>query len=71
MPGNSPEQQCQSCDTDCDEDADPYGAAEQELLHIRLADAQRAERCRFRLSQKNEDWVQLVLVTDEEKDSQC
>ena len=44
MAWNSPEYQGQRCHADCDERRDPDGTAKEQLLDVRFADRERAER---------------------------
>ena len=67
MPGHRPEQEGEGGNTRADEDGDPYGATNQELLDVRLTDPECSERSGFRLPEEYQDGVQLVLMGDEEK----
>lgn len=50
-----------------DERGDPECPPDEELLHVRLANAQRAERRGLGLAQEDKDGVQLVLVRNKEE----
>ncbi len=70
MPGHCPEDHGERDGAGCDEDGDPDGAAEEKLLDVWLADAQRPEGCGLGLAEEDEDRVQLVLVRDEEENGE-
>ena len=57
-----PEGECQSRTQDGDEDGHPNGTTDEKLLHIRLADGERAEGSCLGLKKEDEDWILLVLV---------
>ena len=63
-----PEQQSKCRNARADENADPDCSTQEEFLHIRFANAKCTEGCRFGLAQEDEDWIKLVLITDEAKD---
>ena len=67
MPGYGPEDERQRDGDRGDQDSDPYRTSEQQLLDIRLADVQRAERCGLGLAEEDEQRIKLVLVGDEEE----
>jgi hypothetical protein len=60
--GHSPEDERERSDEGSYENGHPDRTAQQELLDVRFANAQRAEWCRLRLSKKDEDGVELVLM---------
>ena len=70
MPGHGPEDHGQRDGADGDQHGDPDGTAEQELLHVLLADAECPERRGLGLAEEDEHRVELVLVRDEEEDGE-
>ena len=67
MPGYGPEDERQRDGDRGDQDSDPYRTSEQQLLDIRLADVQRAERRGLGLAEKYEHGIKLVLMGNEEE----
>ena len=70
VPGHGPEDHRERDGACGDEDGDPDGAAEEELLDIRLADVERPEGSGFGLAEEDEHRVELVLVGDEEENGE-
>lgn len=68
MSRHRPEEECECGDECGDKKHDPDRAPEQQLLHVWVANAQGPERRGLGLPEEDEDWVQLVLVADEEQD---
>ena len=68
MTWHSPEEKGKGCHTGRDKDGDPYRAAKEKFLHVRLANSKRAERRRLGLAEENKDRVQLILMGYQEKD---
>lgn len=68
VPGDSPEEHGESDDARSNENGDPDGTADQQLLDVRLSNPQRSKRRRFGLSKENQNRVELVLVGDQAKD---
>lgn len=50
-----------------DERGDPQRPSDEELLNVRLADAERTERCGLGLAQEDEDRVQFILMRNKEE----
>lgn len=67
MSRHSPEYKRERCDTCAYEDHDPDCTADEQLLDVWLPYAEGAEGCRLGLAEKDQNWVQLVLVGNEEQ----
>jgi hypothetical protein len=62
VPRYSPEQERQGNDKHRNQHANPNGPAQQELLHIWLADGECAEGGGFGLAEKHKDRIELILM---------
>lgn len=62
MSRNSPEQHRERNDAHHDQQRDEQRAAEEELLHVWLADLERSEGCCLGATEEDEQGVEFILV---------
>lgn len=67
MPGHRPEYKSQNRYKNRNDDRDPDRSSQQQIPHIWFSNRQCSKRRRFRLTEKDKDRVEFVLMGDEEK----